>query len=424
MFNREPVWSKEPDIAVIKTFAQKHLRDILTDDDHGSIRVDFFAQGAFNKLYEITCGQHAQRFIFRVLLSLDPFFKVESEVATMKFLSGFPVPRVIAWDSDSRTELGFEWLLMELIDGVPLCDVWRQILWERKVTLTEEVSKIVVKIETYTFDSIGSLYSSSSLQSRTVPEGADASQLETLRSTPGSSTKLADTEDFPLRQMKADVPVLEEFALSSKSSVTGHMVAPIFITDSRLELPANRGPFQNSLEWMRAAIEIQLEWINKGLSLLGSKRDDVDPGYDSDLEDEAPEMKNLCHRYLELIPQIFAEETSENQFVLHHHDLNAANILVYPETFKITGIVDWEMTCVVPQWKAAVEPVFLQDADFDWKTEEPPIPPSYDMEKDQYAIEARDRGIINSSDSITIPPGSIIWRSLAMLTMSIMRRQS
>lgn len=139
------------------------------------------------------------------------------------------------------------------------------------------------------------------------------------------------------------------------------------------------------------AVEIQVEWINKGLSLLGSKGDDLDTRYDSDLEEEAPQMKDLCHKYLELLPEIFAEADKKNQFVLHHHDLNAANILVDPETFKIAGIVDWEMTCVVPRWKAAVEPVFLEDADFDWETEEPPIPPSYDMEQDQYAIEARDR---------------------------------
>jgi len=74
--------------------------------------------------------------------------------------------------------------------------------------------------------------------------------------------------------------------------------------------------------------------------------------------------------------------------MLDHSDLNPANILVNPETFDITGIVDWEMVNVVPHWKAEDHPVFMQDIE-PFAEEEPPIP-SYDDEED-CAVYARDR---------------------------------
>ena len=169
------------------------------------------------------------------------------------------------------------------------------------------------------------------------------------------------------------------------------MLRDDFLFESRIDLPANRGPFQSSLQWMRATVAIQLQWIDKGLSVLCSKQDFEDTEFDSDMEDEAPEMKELCHKMLGILPEIFNEEEDDGGFVLHHHDLNQANILVHPETFEITGILDWEMACVVPEWTATRAPKFLDYIAFDWESEEPPHPPSYDEEKHQFAIEARDR---------------------------------
>lgn len=68
--------------------------------------------------------------MFRVTLPTDPFFKVESEAATLAFVrakTSIPVVRVIAWDSNRDTDLGFEWLLTEMIQGITLHDIWRQV---------------------------------------------------------------------------------------------------------------------------------------------------------------------------------------------------------------------------------------------------------------------------------------------------------
>ena len=63
-------------------------------------------------------------------MPVDPFYKTESEVATLKYLGSnteIPVATVIAWDSSLKNELGYEWILLEKLAGVELGQVWRKI---------------------------------------------------------------------------------------------------------------------------------------------------------------------------------------------------------------------------------------------------------------------------------------------------------
>lgn len=433
------MWSTEPDVATIKKLAKRHLLALIPSDfDDTLFDVQFFAQGTFNKLYRVSYETHPMTYMFRVSLPLDPFFKVESEVATLAFVRAktlIPVARVIAWDSNWDTDLGFEWILTEMIQGVPLWDVWRQVSWERKIALTEEIARMIAQLRSQRLNAIGSLYFKSTLHPRAgEPDGTShgqdagrknveptgsATAILPIRSLTDESTagyekalrfSTAASRDQP--EDRSDIKVqdggktvadpiisgeLDYEKVSPRNTksdgdlTVGHMLRDDFLFESRIDLPANRGPFQSSLEWMRATVAIQLQWIDKGLSVLCSKQDFQDTEFDSDMKDEAPEMKELCHKMLGVLPEIFNEEEDDGGFVLHHHDLNQANILVHPETFDITGILDWEMACVVPEWTATRAPKFLDYIVFDWESEEPPHPPSYDEEKHQFAIEARDR---------------------------------
>lgn len=81
--------------------------------------VTFHAQGAFSKLYKISTMSEAC--LMRVSLPVDPRYKTESEVATIEFArqnTSLPVPQIIAFDSNNENELGFEWILMEMMPGV------------------------------------------------------------------------------------------------------------------------------------------------------------------------------------------------------------------------------------------------------------------------------------------------------------------
>lgn len=84
-------------------------------------------QGSFNKLYEVFLPSKETQYLFRVSLPVDPFYKTESEVATIAYLrqhTTITVPSVIAWSSSADNIMGYEWVLFEKINGVPLSNVW------------------------------------------------------------------------------------------------------------------------------------------------------------------------------------------------------------------------------------------------------------------------------------------------------------
>ncbi|KAL8795194.1 MAG: hypothetical protein Q9195_002349 [Heterodermia aff. obscurata] len=414
-FTRRPVWSKDPDLAIIKHLAQKHLLLALPSDfDDANFHVQFFAQGGFNKLYRVSYDTHPTSYMFRVTLPTDPFFKVESEAATLAFVrakTSIPVAQVIAWDSNWDTDLGFEWILTEMIEGVTLHDIWRQVPWERKLSLTEEVARMIVQLQRHEFDCIGSLYFASALriekseedmrsQERNVENsdgevsvvvGSEKVEIENL--TIGSSSPAVSLDENSSSVAGTEREETNKDPDSAPNFTIGHMFDEVFVSESRVYLPGNRGPFSSSLIWMQAAVEMQINYINRGLSLPSSKTEDSE--YDTSFQKNAPKMKQLCHDLQSILPQIFQDEKSPSGFVLHHHDISAANILVHPTTYAITGLLDWELTCVVPKWVTATVPAFLDYVEYDWESNlskgEPPLPPSWDEEKDGYAIEDYDR---------------------------------
>ena len=137
-----------------------------------------------------------------------------------------------------------------------------------------------------------------------------------------------------------------------ESFAIGRVFDHRFFKKSRFYLPGNRGPYRCTKEWITAVIQFQLRWIKNG-----PVEDDDD--YGSDFEEEVPEMELYCNKFLEVLPHVFANEEAELPYTLHHHDLNASNVIVNPETFEIVGTVDWEMVNIVPLWRAAAYPEFL-----------------------------------------------------------------
>lgn len=65
----------------------------------------------------------------RVSLPVDPYYKVMSEVATVRWIRHFIsilVPDIVAFDLSTDNEIGFEWILISLMSGVPLYSLWRK----------------------------------------------------------------------------------------------------------------------------------------------------------------------------------------------------------------------------------------------------------------------------------------------------------
>ena len=436
----------EPDIIIIKAIASDYLASELPKTlDLDEIEVEFFAQGGFNKLYSISCCGHNRKYIFRVALPLVPYYKTESEVAVLSYIkknTSIPVARVIAWDSSVANSLGFEWILLEMIEGITLYDVWRKITWESKLKIVAELAPLLGQLRDHRFSRIGSLY----FTGRETPPQDEHESKNTLLALKISTASASFTSrgshdsdiDQPERRYSAltvaevaagvvqehgSPPVSSIGALSITAVNNGHdsqpegastenapehnqyivgpILDPLFYLYRRLYLPAHRGPYRTSREWMAAEIDIQRTWANTGplIKTLTNCEDFDAYDWDSDCDEEAPEMARLINDYQDILPSIFAADEGNSPYVIHHPDLSLANILIDPNTYEITGVIDWEMVQVVPEWKSSRYPKFLtEQMDFPPEIDdtEPRVPTAaeYDEDGEDYnavIVERRDR---------------------------------
>ncbi|KAH7095637.1 kinase-like domain-containing protein [Paraphoma chrysanthemicola] len=304
LFSTKPSWTTEPSIDIIKTLASKHL-----DLENEVPGVSFFAQGSFNKLYEIKCSKGV--FIFRVTLPVAPGVKTSSEVATLAFVrehTTVPVPRVIACDPDLTNELGFEWILMERLEGRPLREKWHDLSWLKKGLIVQQVADFTAQLSRLKFPLIGSIYSHNVYQHD------------------------------------------EHQPTSNHHYTIGEAVTPTFFIEDHIQFDHPRGPFTTSLSFVTAHMQHFQHDIATQL-----QSDDED---DRDDAEEMQEVYNLLHP---LITQLFPPSQPQNQefTTLFHHDLSANNILVNPAG-DLIGIVDWECTLTAPSWLAYQLPEFLE----------------------------------------------------------------
>ena len=129
------------------------------------LSVDLLARGSFNQAYNITTENVATRtrkeYVFRVSLPVWPYYKIESDVATTEFVrltTSIPVPVIYAFDSNPNNTLGFEWMLMEKVKGMPLGDVWGIMDFDAKQSLTRIIASWMAELSQFKFSKIGSIF--------------------------------------------------------------------------------------------------------------------------------------------------------------------------------------------------------------------------------------------------------------------------
>ncbi|KAH7095644.1 kinase-like domain-containing protein [Paraphoma chrysanthemicola] len=320
----EPSWTVEPDVEALT----KLVRDELNVRDDTAYEVKFLAQGAFNKVYTIQIGNESEiKHISRVCLPVQPCFKTMSEVATTSYIrhhTDIPAPNVWASNASNEKDLGFEWTIQDYVNGRKLDEAWKEMSWLEKELLIWKVIHYLTQLFATRFNRLGNLYATKDLQQLTAGELPDAKLLGSEHSTPSEGFCVSQVVSMPFfwgKRVSSDVP---------------------------------RGPFSNSRDWF--ATQIQLALID-----LDVEYDDSDS--DSDSDDEHPmhsreAVTHRANRILALLPTIFPENEPE-QFVLHHNDLNANNILVDSNS-SISGIIDWELVHTVPLSIACQMPKFLE----------------------------------------------------------------
>ena len=102
-----------------------------------------------------------KEYVFRVSLPVWPYYKTESDVATTEFVrltTKIPVPVIYAFDSNPNNTLGFEWMLMEKVKGMPLGDVWDSMDFHAKQSLTRIIAGWMAELSQFRFSKIGSIF--------------------------------------------------------------------------------------------------------------------------------------------------------------------------------------------------------------------------------------------------------------------------
>jgi Ser/Thr protein kinase RdoA (MazF antagonist) len=314
-FGLQPRWTKEPEIAVIAVIARKHL-GLPTE-----VQVDvvFYAQGAFNKLYKITASDSSC--LMRVSLPVHPRLKTESEVATINFVrreTEMPAPRVLAFSSDNQNELGFEWILMEMMAGVALRSKWRSMPWSAKEDVVKKLVKYQAELSGKAFQETGNLF---------------------------------------------------EHAGESQSFAIGPIVSLIFFWGDHLTHDVARGPFKNDYDWLQT----RLAFVITDQERILENTEDED-----DIED-AEFAKELAQDLSSELRKVFPEDTESDHIktILFHDDLSMLNILVGEEG-NLTAVIDWECVSAVPAWRACQHPQLLEGR----TREEEPLRTQYMAESD------------------------------------------
>lgn len=116
LFDFIPHWKREPSLKEIESVCRQQLK---VPAEH-PCTVSFYAAGTFNKLYLIVCADQSS--LMRVTLPVSPRYKTRGEVATLTWVrehTDIPVPKVIAFEDSNDNDIGFEWILMEIMPGAP-----------------------------------------------------------------------------------------------------------------------------------------------------------------------------------------------------------------------------------------------------------------------------------------------------------------
>ncbi|KAF8468444.1 kinase-like domain-containing protein [Kalaharituber pfeilii] len=292
--NVQPTWVIEPSVSELSTLLTPYLSQLV--DAQGPIQVRTLAQGVINKAYTAAVGDKA--YVARVTLPIDPGSKTLSEVATLQYLrkhTKIPAPEVFAWNADECNSLGYEWILMGKIEGLPLSKVWAAgVSWESRIRVVEEVAEAIGELWNLRFPSIGSLY-------------------------------------------KKD----EKYEV-------GRIMSMEYFWGERLTYNIDRGPFTSSYDWMMCRCNL----------MLAEAVRNFDNSETENSKEVASRTRSLIQGLIAILPTFFSRDMVDEKFSLSHTDMSGSNVLLSPQG-TLAALIDWEFTAALPLWASCKMPKFL-----------------------------------------------------------------
>ncbi|CAI4218699.1 unnamed protein product [Parascedosporium putredinis] len=234
----------------------------------------------------------------RVSLPVYPHHKTRAEVATLRWVrqnTNIPVPEVFSFDDSNANEIGYEWILMEFLQGTSARKCWRTMSMEQKIALTKQMATFQAELLEY--------------------------------GKPGFMFKNIGTLDVREIGQESNAEDLKKIA-------PGRLVSHGFFMGDHVQYDIPRGPFRSSHDWLSAELNIILLHHTAVLKRHRTK---------------------MTKRTPRSLPPILDERETTG---LYHHDLHLNNILVNEEG-EITAVLDWECVSALPLWMLAKVPKFL-----------------------------------------------------------------
>lgn len=280
-----PRWTREPPLEAIESVYRRQLgiRPEYT------CTVSSYAVGTFNKLYLVSTDNPL---LIRVLLPVHPRLKTCGEVATLQWVhdnTNIPVLKVVAFQDSNENEIGFEWILMELMPSTSAYRRWHTLSMKQKTAFSEHLAEFQAQLSRYSnldgaFRNIGTLHLDSETEILGLP----------------------------------------------KTFVPSQLISHEFFMGDHLRYSIPRGPFHSSHDWLNSELNI----------IILEQTAAIEKAEDEDDREDAKEHLRSAQKLLSLLPKVFPENQDSPEFTsIFYDELNLKNILVDDEG-TVTAIVD------------------------------------------------------------------------------------
>ncbi|KAF8127591.1 phosphotransferase enzyme family-domain-containing protein [Boletus edulis] len=314
------------------TFSLHQLRATVNSHFCVACQLRKLAEGGYHKVYEVIGEDATVLGIVRVASPAFPRDKLESEVATLRFLAThteIPVPQVFAWNSDPFNPVGAEYMIMQKVPGVSANTQWDTLPMNVKERVVFQVARYLKAMFALRFEHAGSFYLSS--------------------------------------RSRNDVYVGPIVSTPFYRAIDGVIRVPDAALQLSTQLSQYRGPFSNVSDYLQS-------FLHAELYVLAHHR----PVILSELEVAGAQVadarlvtgERVLRKALELCTVYPGNNspggpitTPTKPFSLRLDDFRLSNIMIDDKSGVVTGLIDFEGTTVAPLWECAVVPGWLLDCD-------------------------------------------------------------
>jgi hypothetical protein len=285
--------------------------------------------------------------------TVPKFYTVASEVATMEFLrsSGFPVPKIYGYSSDSDNVAGTEYIFMEFVRGSRLSDVWSSLGEQEFISVVRHLTQLESSMMSLSFPAGGSLYFTKDLEKVATGLGVPP---EDDRFCIGPDTSL------PLwygRRSKLDV---------NRGPCTSFSAFPLL----RLNKPITIDLSTEAALVAGACKELAYlkQFGQPRLPMQRERR----AGYQHQEQSPSAQIENL-NLYLLIASSLIPRDPALSRFCIRYPDLEQRNIKYWQSNIivsrspdsdcQVVGLLDWKQASILPTFLLAGVPLRLQNYD-------------------------------------------------------------